>query len=544
MLPDLDERTGFVALLTTFWVAFFASLYPSRDKHTFLRCGLLLACLIMSFVTVYKMEDTEDRSTVASTITQCVCLAAAAVLWPRTRFNVLPGFLNKDRHRVLGYAWCGASTVLIGFFLPSSKVYVVGNSGLGAFTLAFSFFAVPSHLWEDRDFVRFTISGHLLVTATGLGVGFSANPTAGPLYAAAIWFVLGLGAVLARTLGLADSFIDAQLRNCGCACWILATSVFLAVGLVQQTDVDSSKNPAYEIPNEGLMVSLTIASGVGLLGAGFIAAIPWGRRERRARQIACGIGCITMAVVVGLSIGLSQSPWTLTAAPTADCTTFSPIPQPPSRSPTAAPTASPTTAAHGNPVERPLSPYPGLMTSVIAVLAIGALLTHLAAWWHRQRTSASTGASKLSVFISHATSDSDAVFRLVYSTLYGFGYKVFYPPRDLTEGSTEQMESFVKESNVVVAVLSPLLFHSKYCCLELAAAMEAGITVIPVYNGDMYQHTATNSEVLPWKFEETEYSSQALRDYVYRGNFVRVVDTQYQAQALDALVNAINARCP
>ena len=78
---------------------------------------------------------------------------------------------------------------------------------------------------------------------------------------------------------------------------------------------------------------------------------------------------------------------------------------------------------------------------------------------------------------------------------------------------------------------------------DALAAMDAGVTVIPVYNGDKHLHSATESSVMQWKTEATEHSDQPLRNYVYSGNVVRVVDTQGQVAAIEYLLAAIDSRC-
>lgn len=146
------------------------------------------------------------------------------------------------------------------------------------------------------------------------------------------------------------------------------------------------------------------------------------------------------------------------------------------------------------------------------------------------------------VFISHANDDSANVFKLVLSTLQARGLDVFDPIK-LVDPGIPEMESRVAASDLMIAVLSPKYFESEYCCAEAAAAVRAGVTIIPVYDGDKWHHRAEESEVLAWRDVETLHSTAALRNHVYSGNLVRVIDTQNQGVAVNDLFLAISLRC-
>mmetsp|Transcript_99089 Transcript_99089/g.137642 ORF Transcript_99089/g.137642 Transcript_99089/m.137642 type:complete len:86 (-) Transcript_99089:1060-1317(-) len=67
----------------------------------------------------------------------------------------------------------------------------------------------------------------------------------------------------------------------------------------------------------------------------------------------------------------------------------------------------------------------------------------------------------------------------------------------------------------MLAVVSPDYFHSDECCAEVAAAVEAGITIIPVYDGDRFTCDADDSEVMQWSGSDTTHSTPELRHHVY-----------------------------
>ena len=96
------------------------------------------------------------------------------------------------------------------------------------------------------------------------------------------------------------------------------------------------------------------------------------------------------------------------------------------------------------------------------------------------------------LFVSYAVTPDAATFQVVRGQFLARDLNVFNPDVDMSrlvvEGgaSGELMQRHVRGSKLVLAVFSRggALFNSKWCCMELAAAREAGIPVVPIYNGD------------------------------------------------------------
>ena len=67
----------------------------------------------------------------------------------------------------------------------------------------------------------------------------------------------------------------------------------------------------------------------------------------------------------------------------------------------------------------------------------------------------------------------------------GAGLNVFNQIRDLAKADVnkEIMQEHARNSKVVLALLSPNYFNSKWCRYELIAAQEAGVPIVPVYSG-------------------------------------------------------------
>ena len=90
------------------------------------------------------------------------------------------------------------------------------------------------------------------------------------------------------------------------------------------------------------------------------------------------------------------------------------------------------------------------------------------------------------VFISYQSEYTD-VFLSLHLALnsMGAGLNVFNQMRDLAKADVnkEIMQEHARNSKVVLALLSPNYFNSKWCRYELIAAQEAGVPIVPVYSG-------------------------------------------------------------
>ena len=70
----------------------------------------------------------------------------------------------------------------------------------------------------------------------------------------------------------------------------------------------------------------------------------------------------------------------------------------------------------------------------------------------------------------------------------GRGLNVFNQKRDLAghDVSLELMQKHAAGSQLVLALLSPDYFTSKFCRGELEAAAAAGVPIVPVFSGEDY----------------------------------------------------------
>lgn len=118
---------------------------------------------------------------------------------------------------------------------------------------------------------------------------------------------------------------------------------------------------------------------------------------------------------------------------------------------------------------------------------------------------------------------------------------MFTPWSDLVGATVKEMEDGVRTADLLLVVLSPGYFESKYCRAELRAGLESGKPVIPVYDGDRY----VPATVMAWRdIAPTEEAPRALRHYPYSTNLVRVIDTPDPQRAIQKLFDAITERCP
>ena len=92
------------------------------------------------------------------------------------------------------------------------------------------------------------------------------------------------------------------------------------------------------------------------------------------------------------------------------------------------------------------------------------------------------------LFISYFSKESDGVFQVLLNLFKSKGFNVFNQKLDLAgqEVSLEEMQKHAKGSSLIIALLSPNYFESKWCRGELEAAKEAGVPIVPVYSGEDY----------------------------------------------------------
>lgn len=99
---------------------------------------------------------------------------------------------------------------------------------------------------------------------------------------------------------------------------------------------------------------------------------------------------------------------------------------------------------------------------------------------------------KHDLFISYAVNPDKDTFQIVRAAFQAHRLNVFNPDMDMSRlnvdggASVELMQEHVRVSKLVLAIISRggAIFKSECCRAELTAAKDAGIPVMPVYNGD------------------------------------------------------------
>lgn len=99
-----------------------------------------------------------------------------------------------------------------------------------------------------------------------------------------------------------------------------------------------------------------------------------------------------------------------------------------------------------------------------------------------------SGPKEHHVFISYTAREMDSVFETLLSTLSFMGLNVFNQRRDLAGVTVNlaEMQAHAQGSRVILALLSPSYFDSKWCRGEVEAAAAAGVPIVPVYAGGSY----------------------------------------------------------
>ena len=91
-------------------------------------------------------------------------------------------------------------------------------------------------------------------------------------------------------------------------------------------------------------------------------------------------------------------------------------------------------------------------------------------------TSAAAADSSYDAFLSHKRSEAQDTVARVHDKLTDAGYRAFIDRNDLVE--LPQLKLAVRESSVLVFFLTPLIFQSAWCCLELCEAVEHKVPIL------------------------------------------------------------------
>ena len=100
------------------------------------------------------------------------------------------------------------------------------------------------------------------------------------------------------------------------------------------------------------------------------------------------------------------------------------------------------------------------------------------------------------------------------------GHKVFNPSTALQHGVVDAtaIQAAACNSKVMLVVLSPGYFGSKWCVKEAEAAMEAKIPVVPCFAGEEYG---------PKQMLRLMDKSDPLKRYIFQENIMDVHNTQH-----------------
>ena len=82
------------------------------------------------------------------------------------------------------------------------------------------------------------------------------------------------------------------------------------------------------------------------------------------------------------------------------------------------------------------------------------------------------------IFLSHKQTDSQDLCAHLFDLLQARGYRVFLDRRDANK--LHDIPQIVRKSRCLVFVLSPKIFESSWCLLELKTAVDAGLSLVPL----------------------------------------------------------------
>ena len=87
------------------------------------------------------------------------------------------------------------------------------------------------------------------------------------------------------------------------------------------------------------------------------------------------------------------------------------------------------------------------------------------------------------IFCSYFDKESSGVIETILAVFSAYKCNIFNPKRDLAGAAvnSEAMQNHVRGSKVLLLLLSPLCFSSKWIRAEVMAALEAGVPIVPVY---------------------------------------------------------------
>ena len=104
----------------------------------------------------------------------------------------------------------------------------------------------------------------------------------------------------------------------------------------------------------------------------------------------------------------------------------------------------------------------------------------------RSPSAAASATKRWDVFVSFTNKDLPQVASSLQQQLELLGATVFNQKRDFADApvSIEAMQAFVRQSRVVIALITPNYFASAACRAEVEAAAEAAIVVKPVHSGE------------------------------------------------------------
>ena len=149
------------------------------------------------------------------------------------------------------------------------------------------------------------------------------------------------------------------------------------------------------------------------------------------------------------------------------------------------------------------------------------------------------------VFISYTNESleqgKDAAFQALLSNLKVQGLNVFNPKQDVAgeQLSIDDMRRHAANSMLLLAVLSPRFFDSKYCRAEVEAAAESAFcrAVIPVYAGQYYTHTQTTALM-----KQKDPAKQKAIDAAYKLNVMDVHNLAHMEDCVASIRMKIVAR--
>ena len=149
------------------------------------------------------------------------------------------------------------------------------------------------------------------------------------------------------------------------------------------------------------------------------------------------------------------------------------------------------------------------------------------------------------LFISYAVEPDASTFQIVRTAFQALGLNVFNPDVDMSRlrvaggASGELMQQHVRASKIVLAVISRdgAIFKSQWCRMELMAAKEAGIPIIPIYNSD-FSALQDIKDHIDGKVEGlgrgTEVYEQLVK-YVFKEQIIELVSTQHASEVAQRL---------